>query len=188
MSGLLYDSQTSLIHWGMQQDHIIRLALERLKAITVESQELEVFIATYQKLAGRLPSVEPVAPVLKRQPDTPPVSDKPWSTERILLAAGEALNANKGPMKLGALFAELVRRGVVIGGGKPVNNLGAKLSADKVRFETSEHGWWYRGEPLPLEYRKDFEDSEIEKGPEAFDPEPSRMNGAAKDHTAANGH
>ena len=101
---------------------------------------------------------------------------KPWSTERILLAAGVALEDNKGPIKLGALYTELVERGVVIGGKIPVNNLGAKLSADG-RFETiPHHGWWFRGEPIPKE-----KTPENEKVHEAYEEEPPHVNGFAQD-------
>ena len=170
----------------MEKDHIIRLAIDRLSILRAESSELEAFLATYQKLAAGIPQVCAVTTQLQRPPQAPP-QDKTWSTDRILLEAGNALNANKGPMRLSVLFAELIRRGAIIGGKVPVNNLGAKLSADP-RFETSEHGWWYRGEHLPLGYLENFEDLENEKGPEAFDPEPSHMNGATEDHTARNGH
>ena len=96
------------------------------------------------------------------------------------LAGGADLIDVKEPSKgsLAPAEAEVVAAVIEAVGGKvPVNNLGAKLSADKLRFETSEHGWWYRGEPIPLGYQDDFEDSENEKGPEAFGPEPSHMNG-----------
>jgi len=124
----------------MEEDDILRKAQDRLRALIDERRELEIFIATYRRLASE-------AAAESGQPVAVPV--RPASTDEIVSAAMTLIANKNAPMRIGELHDALVAQEIRIGGRNPRNNLGAKLSADPRLESIPGHGWWFKGEALP---------------------------------------
>jgi hypothetical protein len=164
----------------MKHDHIYTSAVERLAQLDEQRHELVAFIATYRKLAGL---VEPVSgdPAVKLVAPTQPAQPKPQRgsvTEYLVATAMEILKAHGRPMKLGAIYNQMLDRGVVVSGDKPANNLGAKLSADKRLVTHKGYGWWFADEPIPGAQHP-FDQFTNSDDPDTFVSEPSCRNGEA---------
>jgi hypothetical protein len=159
------------------ENQIYAAARERLAALDVEREELLIFIRTYERLAlsGQSPNLRQSLAVSK------PAQSPKWTTAQIVHTAMEVLSDNGRPMKLADLYDEVIARGAHIGGKNPRNNLGAMLSADRVRLTTGPQGWYFKDE-----YPPQLEEPGYDEGP-ADDAGPSLSNGAA-DTTPWLGH
>jgi hypothetical protein len=133
---------------------ILQNAHDRLAAIEIEKRELQIFIATYGKLAGAPSSVgaalavaAPTKPVERpRKASRKRGRGGGTRIERVSAAAREILQTHGKPMHLNQIHEELIARGVVLTGKNPRNNLGAVLSASKEFATKRGEGWWFRGE------------------------------------------
>lgn len=158
----------------MDSDDLLEKAHARLRALIEERRELEIFIATYRRLSRESQGVQ----------ETAPEPARPASSDEVVLATMQLIAAKDAPMRLGEIYEELIKQGIVIGGKIPRNNLGAKLSADSRLRTVSGLGWWFASEPLPAPVKRTGEPDPYqlppyEEGPDTDVSEPLQLNGAA---------
>lgn len=132
---------------------ILQNAHDRLAVIELERRELEIFIATYGKLAGAPQPVtaaanhsSPVKPAERQRKSSRKRGRNGTRIERVSAVAREVLRTHGRPMHLNQIHEELISRGVVLTGKNPRNNLGAVLSASKEFATKRGEGWWFRDE------------------------------------------
>ena len=185
-----------LIHSGvMENDAIYQAAIERLEALSQEKAELEQFLATYRRLSGEVDDVEAIPQEVSHGPAS---HENRWTTERIVDAVMTLLE-EQGPLPLSTIYNGLLDRGVIIGGKKPRQNLGAKLSADFRLKSVKGRGWWFSDErpppvsglPAPIRdeeadeiYSRFLDDPHNAEGPAAYAEGPSQLNGVAGSYPA----
>lgn len=159
-------------------DPIIRAAKRDLADLDAKRSEIASFLERYQRYKAADSGEAPSMPSLPLR--SPPADKVMSAVHDILMSRGDALT-------LSAIFDELIRRGIVIGGNHPKQNLSQKLSAHPALKSYGRRGWYFADAIPPcLQPTRQLsgEDIEYEEGPDTEVTRPLQSNGAADWHSA----
>lgn len=130
-----------------ENNPILQAALDRLGELNEERRELEAFIALHRKLAARIAKgvrhykVANPADVAHRT-----LEPTPSGSDEILAGIRGVMREHGGPIPLADLHAGLTRRGIIIPGKDPRNNLSQRLSSSGEFSGKRGVGWWFANE------------------------------------------
>lgn len=161
----------------MDSDPIIRLAEQELANLDVKRRETAAFIAWYKRLkaiASGEPEPEPDEAMVAMIRRSPPADAVLSAVHDILQERGDALT-------LAAIFDGLLKRGVIVGGKNPKQNLSQKLSAHPLLKSYGKRGWYFADKLPPCllpNVRLPADEMFHEEGPAMDVAGPLQTNGA----------
>lgn len=105
----------------------------------------EAFLATLGGKAHDAPSVghgtaAPASGII--QEEEMHRSERASPTDLIIEVSCKVIGECNRPMAINDLFAELTKRGIVVGGREPQRNLSTKLSGSDKIYNEKSRGWW----------------------------------------------
>lgn len=171
----------------MEHDPIIAAARQELAGLDSKRREIEDFISRYERYkahATTAPSDGIIPPI------DVPLNLRGAPADKVMSAVHDILFQRGDALTLSAIFDELTRRGVIVGGKHPKQNLSQKLSAHQDLRSYGKRGWYFADRVPPcLQPRRlsDCEEAEYEEGPDTEVTRPLHSNGATDPYTLA-GH
>lgn len=136
----------------MTTDPTILKAQARLAEIEVERQELTQFLVVYRRLGGGVgmsAEAKGASPVARPAPRAKKGATQTTPASTVIEAIRALLRSEGHHMKSRDILDHLTNTGIVIGGKKPRNTLGAILSKSEDFETTPDLGWYFKKDKGP---------------------------------------
>jgi hypothetical protein len=159
-------------------DPIIEAAKRELAELDAKRQEIETFLAGYERYRAMIVGLTPSSLTATVPPDA-----KPAKGDAVMSAVCQLLIERGDALTLAAIFDGLVERGVFIGGKHPKQNLSQKLSAHPELKSYGKRGWYFADTlppcMQPVRSLSSDDGPEYEEDPIAVATRSLQWNGAA---------